>query len=303
MPPSDSSSPPSDSGTPSSVSSPAPSDSVPAPSDSSTLPSVSGPAPSDSSLPESVSGPAQADSVTPLSVSSTPSSVSVPAPSVSVPAPSGSSPAPSGSSPAPRGPDWKRFLWQGRIGPAFWTTTGAISLAVNIILVVILLLVARQLFDIKQLISSQLVGGLAANFAQMDQATIKTVIPVDDNIQVKFDLPVKTNTNVILTQDTVLNNALVSVYTGGLVISNAQANIVLKAGTVLPIALDISVPVETTVPVHLNVAVNIPLNQTELHQPFVGLQNVVSPYQSLLNSLPNSWSQVFCIKDSQGKCK
>jgi hypothetical protein len=214
-----------------------------------------------------------------------------------------SSLAPAGSGPAPRRRAWKRVLWQGRIGPAFWTTTGVISLTVNIILVVILLLVARQLFDIKQLISSQLVGGLATNFAQMDQATIKSVIPVDDNILVKFDLPVKTNTNVILTQDTVLTNAQVSVYTGGLVINNAQADIVLKAGTVLPIALDIIVPVETTVPVHLNVAVNIPLNQTELHQPFVGLQNVVSPYQALLNNLPDSWSQVFCVKDSQGKCK
>jgi hypothetical protein len=196
-----------------------------------------------------------------------------------------------------------RLLWQRRIGPAFWTTTGAISLAVNIVLVVILVIVAKELFSIKELISSQLVGGLATNFAQMDQATIKSVIPVDDNILVKFDLPVKTNTNVILTEDTVLTNATVSVFTGGLVINNAQASIVLKAGTVLPIALDITVPVETTVPVHLNVAVNIPLNQTELHQPFVGLQNVVSPYQSLLDSLPSSWKEVFCAKDSQGKCK
>lgn len=214
-----------------------------------------------------------------------------------------SDPTPAASSPAPANPAWRRIFWQGRVGPAFWTTTGIISLVVNIILVVILVLGARELFAIKELISNQLVGGLATNFAQMDQATIKTTIPVDDTIQVKFDLPVKTNTNVTLTQDTVLTNASVSVFTGGLVINNAQATIVLKAGTVLPIALDITVPVETTVPVHLNVAVNIPLNQTELHQPFVGLQNVVSPYQTLLSSLPNSWSEVFCIKDSQGKCK
>ena len=228
---------------------------------------------------------------------------SSPAPSESSPVPGTSSPAPNSSAPAPKQMAWKRVLWQGHIGPAFWTTTGVISLIVNIVLIVILVLGARQLFDIKQLISTQLVGGLATNFAEMDQATIKTTIPVDDTIQVKFDLPVKTNTNVVLTQDTVLTGASVSVFTGGLTINDAQATIVLKAGTVLPIALDISVPVETTVPVHLNVAVNIPLNQTELHQPFVGLQNVVSPYQSLLNNLPNSWSEVFCVKDSQGKCK
>ena len=215
---------------------------------------------------------------------SLPSSDSTASTDSTPPASSPAASSPAASSPAPVKKSWKRFIWQRRIGPAFWTTTGVISLAVNIILVVILVLGARELFVIKELISTQLVGGLATNFAQMD-------------------LPVKTNTNVILTQDTVLTNASVSVFTGGLVINNAQATIVLKAGTVLPIALDISVPVETTVPVHLNVAVNIPLNQTELHQPFVGLQNVVSPYQSLLNNLPGSWSQVFCVKDSQGKCK
>jgi hypothetical protein len=32
----------------------------------------------------------------------------------------------------------------------------------------------------------------------------------------------------------------------------------------------------------LNVDVDIPLNQTDLHEPFVGLQGVVKPYYCLL---------------------
>jgi hypothetical protein len=40
----------------------------------------------------------------------------------------------------------------------------------------------------------------------------------------------------------------------------------------------LTVPVKTTVPVTLNVPVDIPLEQTQLHEPFVGLQGVVAPY-------------------------
>jgi hypothetical protein len=42
--------------------------------------------------------------------------------------------------------------------------------------------------------------------------------------------------------------------------------------------------VDTTVPVTLNVPVDIPLNETELHEPFVGLQDVVRPFYCMINS-------------------
>jgi hypothetical protein len=204
------------------------------------------------------------------------------------------------SAPAPRRLRW---LWQGQIFPAFWTLTGLLSLAVNIILIIILLSLGKELFSIKQLVSNQLINGLHDNFVKMDQARISTTVIVDSTIPVKFDLPVKTNTVVILTKDTTITRAHVSVFTGGLTINSALADIVLPAGTNLPIALDITVPVDTTVPVKLTVPVNIPLNQTELHTPFVGLQNVVSPYKTLLDSLPNSWDQIFCIINPLGKCQ
>jgi hypothetical protein len=46
--------------------------------------------------------------------------------------------------------------------------------------------------------------------------------------------------------------------------------------------LDIVVPVDTTIPIRLDVAVDIPLQETELHEPFVGLQDVVRPFYWLL---------------------
>ena len=50
-----------------------------------------------------------------------------------------------------------------------------------------------------------------------------------------------------------------------------------------------TVPMVLNVPVNLAVPVDIALSETDLHTPFTGLQEVVSPYQSMLSTLPNSW--------------
>ena len=184
----------------------------------------------------------------------------------------------------------RRFFWQGRLMPAFWTITSLISLSVNLILLVILILLGQQIFTLKQVISNQLLNGLEDNFRLMDEAVIQQTIIVDDTIPVRFNLPVQTNTRVILTEPTPIHGAQVSIAAGVFNI-NAPADIVLPAGTSLPIALDINVPVEEIVPVNLAVDVNIPLNETGLHTPFVGLQNIVTPYETLLASLPDSWHE------------
>jgi hypothetical protein len=197
-----------------------------------------------------------------------------------------------------------RIFWQGKIGPAFWTITGLISLMVNVILIVILLLISKRLFAAKDLVNDQLIGGLYYNFVLMDRARIQTTVQVSDTIPVKFDLPVKTQTTVVLTEDTQISGTRVNLATGGLTISNAPADILLPAGTQLPIALDITVPVDTSVPVNLTVPVDIPLNQTDLHAPFVGLQEVISPYYWQLASSPNSWQETgFCGSGLEWLCQ
>jgi hypothetical protein len=85
-------------------------------------------------------------------------------------------------------------------------------------------------------------------------------------------------------------------------------DIVLRQGTKLNIFLDMNVPVdqvipvELTVPVQLTVPVDIPLDQTELHQPFVGLQEVLVPYIQLLDELPDSWSELLCNNLPESWC-
>jgi len=50
-----------------------------------------------------------------------------------------------------------------KIGPAFWTVSSIISMIVNIFLIAVVIILAQQLFSIKQVLTSQLIGGLYQN--------------------------------------------------------------------------------------------------------------------------------------------
>jgi len=185
-------------------------------------------------------------------------------------------------------------------GPPFWTIASVISMTVNVILVIVLLalLLNMKRFNVGTVLGlgNNLLGGLYTNFEKMDRAHITTTIPVETTIPVKFDLQLNQQTNVVLSQDVTIDNAVVTVKTGGLNITNALTTIVLPQGTTLPIVLNLTVPVDTTVPVKLTVNVDIPLAQTQLHEPFAGLQEVVKPFYCIIN--PNAVNL-----DGQPVCK
>jgi hypothetical protein len=175
-------------------------------------------------------------------------------------------------------------------GPRFWTIASVISLSINAITLLALLITTfvliRNGLGVSALLNmgDSLLGGLYTNFEKMDRASIQTNVTVDTTIPVKFDLQLNQQTNVVLSQDVTIENALVTVNTGGLNITRGNTTIILPQGTTLPVVLNLTVPVNTTVPVTLNVPVNIPLNQTELHEPFTGLQDVVRPFYCMINS-------------------
>jgi hypothetical protein len=185
-------------------------------------------------------------------------------------------------------------------GPPFWTIASVISMTVNLSLIIVLLALYTNVKNLNPEIAlnpgNYLLGGLYRNFEMMDRAHITTTIPVETTIPVKFDLQLNQQTNVVLSQDVTIDNARVTVNTGGLNISNALTTIVLRQGTSLPVVLNLTVPVDTTVPVVLNVEVDIPLNKTQLHDPFAGLQDVVKPFYCLLD--PNALNM-----DQQPVCK
>jgi hypothetical protein len=181
---------------------------------------------------------------------------------------------------------------QERYKSAFWTVTGTLSLLVDAILiavVIILLFYVRGLnIKMKELMSLssmplETVSGLYKNFEKMNKAHILTTIPYDTEIPVQFDIQLNQQTEVVLSQDTAINGARVTLTTGGLEISSAPANIVLPAGTRLPIMMSLTVPVNKNVPVHLLVPVDIDLATSELGVPFTGLMDVLEPLYCMLD--------------------
>jgi len=175
---------------------------------------------------------------------------------------------------------------------AFWVVTSWVGLLIDAVTIAVILIllfyVMRLNIKVNELMSLtsmpvETVSGLYDNFELMNNAHIVTTIPYDTEIPVQFDIQINQQTEVVLSQDTPINGARVTLITGGLEISNAPANIVLPAGTRLPILLTLTVPVDKQVPVHLMVPVNIDLAISDLGVPFTGLMDVLEPLYCLLD--------------------
>lgn len=171
--------------------------------------------------------------------------------------------------------------------PAFWTIASLISMVVNVILIALILI----LFDMVGVLQntandqvSSLMGGLYENFEMMERATISRTIPVDANIPLNITVPVNMTTPITLAEPVVLQSRVVIDQPNFYL--NYPATVTLSQGSVLPVTLNFQLPVQNTIPVHLDVPVNIPLRETQLNEPFVGLQEVILPWYCLVE--PNA---------------
>jgi len=204
------------------------------------------------------------------------------------PTPPVSAPAQLESVPAPKPAESGSPRWRLKLLPAFWTIASIMSITVNIGLLIALLIALQMLGAIQSTTNDQvsgLLGGLYNNFVKMDQAAIISNIPVDANIPLNITVPVQTTTQITLAQEATIRNAHVRINTGALNI-DADAVVTLPAGTPLVVSLDFPLAVQNTIPVHLDVPVNIPLSATQLHEPFLGLRQVVEPWYCLVE--PNA---------------
>ena len=190
----------------------------------------------------------------------------------------------------------------GKVRIAYWNVTSTLSLIINVVLIAALILLSRELFALKRLTVGNVLDGLYVNFGKMDEAHIRTNILVQDKINVSFPLQISQNTNVTLTQDTLVTNARVTLTTGGLNIMSAPTNIMLPAGTVLPVQLNMVVDVNQDVPVNLNVDVDIPLADTELHEPFSNLKSIVEPLVKSFYNGPFYWEQAPACQNFKKLC-
>jgi len=175
-----------------------------------------------------------------------------------------------------------------RFGPAFWTLTGILSLVVNGILIAVVVYLVSSLASLQLTASdagASVLSALFTNFEKMDRASITSSIPVEAQVPLVLNVPVRKTTAITLSSDAVIPNARVQIRTAALNI-DAPAQVTLPAGTTLQVGMDFMLEVQDAVPVHMDVPVNIPLAQTQLHEPFTGLQDVVRPFYCLLE--PNA---------------
>lgn len=164
-----------------------------------------------------------------------------------------------------------------RFLPTFWTVASSLSLAVNILLLVALITIVRDLGHLGAASGgSGLLGGLYTNFERMDQAHIRTTIPVQTSIPLDLSVPVQTTTGITLAHDVAMQGAHVRINTA-LFNIDAPASVTLPAGTTLDVNLNLNLPVQGEVPVSLNVPVDIALQDTELHPAIMGLQDTIKP--------------------------
>ncbi|MFW5709624.1 MAG: hypothetical protein ACOCX5_05330, partial [Chloroflexota bacterium] len=183
----------------------------------------------------------------------------------------------------------RRFF--GAVGRFFWRFMVIFSFVVNIILVIVLLVLGLLIFEIKNQVAEPLVEGLHSSFVGLDQATIDWTIPVRDQIQVELNIPLETNTVVVLTQPVPLQvDALIDLPGINAYNVNATVDLELPAGLELPVALDLDVAVDEPLDVELDVRAVIPLAETQLHDVAHNLRLQLEPLAIALNNLPNSFS-------------
>lgn len=168
-----------------------------------------------------------------------------------------------------------RIRWDSGCLTMFWTAASILSVVMNCILLAVLFSGYAYLRSPNDQ-ASLLVKDLYTNFRTLDGATIAYDVPLDTEIPLTTVIPVQTSqTPITLSQDVALP-AHVYINTSVLRL-NAPATVTLRAGTVLPVNINFPLTVDTKVPVKMMVPVKIPLNQTELHQPFVNLQKAFEP--------------------------
>ena len=179
-------------------------------------------------------------------------------------------------------------LRNGKPWQAFKTFAILFSFIVNIILLIVLLLVAPLILPIVDNIAKPIVGGLTNSFVDMSQAKIVRTINVEDDIDIAFTLPLETRTDVVLAEPVPLNVEAEFVLPGDGGRIKGVVAIELPQNLVLPVELKLEVPVEEQIPVALAVDVEIPLNETELGQPFNTLRGLFEPLNNLLIKLPST---------------
>ena len=187
----------------------------------------------------------------------------------------------------------REWIWSGKPWQAFKNFAIVFSFIANIFFIVLLIAGVTLIIPTLKKIAEPMVSGMNQSFADINDAHIVRTIQVEDTIPINFELPVSADTEVVLTEAVpmAVNTSFVLPAGGGTI--NGTVFFELPTGTVLPVQLDMVVPVNQTIPVELTVDVDIPIEETELNDPFGDLQSIFRPLGEVLSRLPVDNQDVF----------
>jgi hypothetical protein len=174
--------------------------------------------------------------------------------------------------------------WEHGFFPGFWTVASVLSIIMNCLIVGVLLAIIPLARSKPNDPAAKLLGGLYGNFVGMENAVITTSVPIRTTIPLdNITVPVNTLTTIYVQPGQSAQLSSVNVRTGGLTITNATGSIIFGQTTPLNVQLNLNIPLQhIDVPVNLDVPVEIPLKNTQLYGPFVGLQDVIKPLYCLV---------------------
>jgi hypothetical protein len=187
----------------------------------------------------------------------------------------------------------KEWIWSGKPWQAFKNFAIVFSFIANIFFIILLIAGVTWIIPALKEIAEPMVSGVNDSFTEINEAHIVRSIHVEDTIPINFDLPVSTTTEVTIIEPVPMAVPTNFVLPGDGGTINGTVFFELPTGTVLPVQLDIMVPVRQSVPVELSVEVDIPIDETELDEPFDKLRSIFGPLGTVLYGLPEDNREVY----------
>ena len=166
-----------------------------------------------------------------------------------------------------------------------------VSLFLNVIFLWVVISLGNSLFRMKETVTDALLEGVTQSMALGEDAQLQTVVNIDEQIPLAFDLVLTSDTVVAFSQPARIDNASISIRSASLSV-DAPASITFPVGAELPITLDLTVPVNVSVPIKLAVPVVISLAESDLGDAFQSLQSLVVPYEKLESEIPGCWQML-----------
>jgi hypothetical protein len=174
-----------------------------------------------------------------------------------------------------------------RVWEAFKSISLVVSMIINLVLIVVVVVLINQVGAIKLTLGS-ILGQLDSAFQGLGAASIVDTIKINQQVPVRFDLPLSQDTTVV-TQAPVPIDAYATFSLGQYGSINGTVSLALPTGTSLPVHLELSVPVSSSIQVAFDQPISIPLAERGLAPVVAQLRSALGPIIEMVQQMPDAF--------------